>query len=270
MRVIRERYGTHRATPDMWAEITATYYGMISRLDEQFGRVMQKVKKLGLWEKTITMFFTDHGEYLGDHGLIEKWPAGVSDCLAHEPLIVAGAGLPAGVVLEDMAEMVDLLPTVLQFAGIPTNFPHCGRSMAKLLVSGGKTGKTGRLHAFTEGGFLKSEEPLLEQAPYPYDIKAALQHEDTALVGKAVSVRDKEWTYVYRLYEPPELYSRINDPEELHNLAEVPEHAQRCQEMKDVILRWQIETADLLPFEMDPRFPNCELESPAQQWKNRG
>lgn len=66
--------------------------------------------------------------------------------------------------------------------------------------------------AFSEGGFLKDQEPLLEQAPYPHDIKAGLQYEDTTLVGKAVSCRDEDWTFTYRPYEPAEPYNRKTDP----------------------------------------------------------
>lgn len=270
----RERYGTHRATPEIWAEIMATYYGMISRLDDQLGRVVAKTKELGYWDSTVTMFFTDHGEYLGDHGMIEKWPSGLSDSLTREPLIMGGAGLPQGVVYDEMVEMVDLLPTLLQMAAVGEHFPHCGRPFCDLLVKGGKD-EDGQLikhreFAFSEGGFLLSEEPLLEQAPYPYDIKAALQHEDTSLVGKAISIRDKEWTFVYRLYEPPELYSRINDPQELHNLAELPEYASVRSNLEAKVLRWMVESSDFLPYQKDPRFPTVELEDPKSQWEKRG
>lgn len=72
MKAIREQYGTGRAAEETWQEIRATYYGMISRLDDQFGRVLKRVEEFGIWKDTITMFFTDHGEYLGDYGLIEK------------------------------------------------------------------------------------------------------------------------------------------------------------------------------------------------------
>lgn len=274
MAVNRERYGTHRATPEVWAEVTATYYGMISRLDDQFGRVVAKAKDLGLWDSTVTLFFTDHGEYLGDHGMIEKWPSGVSDSLTREPLIVGGGGLAQGVVYEEMVEMVDLMPTMFQMAGIGEHFPHCGRSICEVLVKGGKDDEGNILrhrdYAFSEGGFLVSEEPLLEQAPYPYDIKAALQHEDTTLVGKAVSIRDKEWTFVYRLYEPPELYSRKDDPQELHNLAEVPEHAEVRRRLEANVLRWMVESSDFLPYQKDPRFPEVKLEDPKSQWEKRG
>lgn len=57
-------------------------------MDEQFGRIVQRVKDLGLWDNTYSLFFTDHGEFRGDSGLIEKWPSGVSDSLTHEPLII--------------------------------------------------------------------------------------------------------------------------------------------------------------------------------------
>lgn len=88
MAAIRERYRTDRATIEQWKEITATYYGMITRLDDQFGRVMAAVDGLASAASTYTFFFTDHGEYLGDSGLIEKWPSGLGESLVHEPLII--------------------------------------------------------------------------------------------------------------------------------------------------------------------------------------
>lgn len=88
MGAIRERYGLGRVGPAEWAEIVATYYGMITRLDDQFGRIMDVVHAKGFWDTSTTMFFTDHGEYLGDYGLIEKWPAGLSNSLTQNPLII--------------------------------------------------------------------------------------------------------------------------------------------------------------------------------------
>jgi arylsulfatase A-like enzyme len=90
MSAIRERYGTDRATDDIWQEITATYYGMITRLDDQFGRLVTAVDKYSLrsTKPLYTFFFTDHGEYLGDSGLIEKWPSGLGETLVREPLII--------------------------------------------------------------------------------------------------------------------------------------------------------------------------------------
>ncbi|KAM0229789.1 hypothetical protein ACHAP5_011546 [Fusarium lateritium] len=266
MKSIREKYGTHRATGEIWKEIKATYYGMISRLDDQFGRVLKKVDELDIWKDTVTLFFTDHGEYLGDHGLIEKWPSGLSETLVHEPLIIGGAGLPEGKKIDAMTEMVDLVPTMLETSGIGESFAHNGLSWIPLLCGDAKKHKQ---YSFSEGGFLTSEEPILEQAPYPYDLKAGLQHEDATLVGKAISLRDENWTYVYRLYEPAELYHRHNDPHELHNLAQDPGHKELADKYEKATLKWLLESADVMPWTKDPRFPEVKLKSPREQMEER-
>ena len=80
--------------------------------------------------------------------------------------------------------------------------------------------------AFSEGGFLLSEEPLLEAGDAgQYRHKQELQHERTDLVGRVVAVRTDEWCYVERLYEGPELYDRRTDLRETTNLAGRPEMA---------------------------------------------
>ncbi|KAF2247976.1 alkaline phosphatase-like protein [Trematosphaeria pertusa] len=266
---IRDQYNTYRATDALWQEVKAVYYGMISRVDDQFGRIMNKTIERGLWNNTVTLFFTDHGEFLGDWGLVEKWPSAVSENLVHEPLIIGGAGLPEGVVYEEMAEMVDLVPTMLQLGSTGEFYAHYGLSLVDAMHAAGRNETLPhKQYAFTEGGFLTSEEPLLEQGPYPYDIKTALQHDDTELVGKAVSIRDQEFTYVYRLYEADELYLR-DDTSELRNLAADPAFAGVRQRMRDVVMRWMVETADTLPWYQDVRVPQVRLQSPKEQFEER-
>jgi arylsulfatase A-like enzyme len=212
------------------------------------------------------MFFTDHGEYLGDHGLIEKWPAGLSNTLVQEPLIIGGAGLPENKTVSSMTEMVDFVPTVLELTGVGEHFPHNGKSWIPVLVGDATEHKQ---YAFSEGGFLLKEEPLLEQAPFPYDIKAGLQHEDTSLVGKAISLRDEKFTCIYRLYEPAELYDRIGDPHEMHNLAGEEDFRTLVDRYEKVILKWLVNGSDFLPWQKDNRFPQVNLDSPAQQMEER-
>ncbi|EXJ75791.1 uncharacterized protein A1O5_00298 [Cladophialophora psammophila CBS 110553] len=67
--------------------------GIVSRLDDQFGRITSILLSTNLSSTTVTMFFTDHGEYMGDHGLIAKWPSGLSDLkagLQHRDLTLVG------------------------------------------------------------------------------------------------------------------------------------------------------------------------------------
>jgi arylsulfatase A-like enzyme len=271
MKEIREKYGLDRATDDIWRDVTAAYYGMISRVDWQFGRVMNKTKEMGLWNKTVTMFFTDHGEFLGDFGLIEKWPSSLTEKLTHDPLIIAGAGLPEDAVFEEMAEMIDLVPTILHLGTVNQTYAQYG----KTLLNGLHAIRKGEAYAhknfsFTEGGYLVNEEPLIEQSPFPYDIKSSLQHNHTELVGKAIAARDKEWTYVYRLYEPDELYSRKgDDPHEAFNLAAHPDYQAVRSRMRETVFEWLFTTADVMPWYKDDREPDVNLVSPWDQYMAR-
>lgn len=265
--------GLDRATDSMWQEVKATYYGMISKMDHDFGQVVNKTKELGLWDETVTFFFTDHGEWLGDYGLIEKWPSGLSNSLTHDPIIIGGAGLPQGKVFDGMVEMVDLVPTLLQLTTTNETYMHYGQSVVDVLHALGKNDNASvawnRTYSFTEGGFLTREEPLLEYASFPYEIKAGLQHNETTLVGMATSMRSKEWTYIYRIYEADELYSRVDDPGEVHNLAEDAEYQAVKAELKSEMMKWIISTSDVIPWYMDERTPEVALPSPNEQYAFR-
>jgi hypothetical protein len=188
--------------------------------------------------------------------------------------------------------MVDLLPTVFELLGVRESFPHSGNSLVPTIKEERREHKR---YAFSEGGFLVKEEPLFEWASFPYDRKAGLQHEDPALVGRAVShgrscfstwpaetwlwidafvheqiaCRDKEWTYIYRLYENHELYDRVNDPTEIHNLAADKAYETIAMRFREAILKWMVETSDYLPWRKDPRFPKVELESTKDQIERR-
>ncbi|MBP2326941.1 arylsulfatase A-like enzyme [Kibdelosporangium banguiense] len=252
---IRDYYGTSEATPDMWREIAATYQGMVSRLDHHVGRLVDAAGP-----DTVVVFFSDHGEYLGDFGVVEKWPSALHSCITRDPLIISGPGVPAAGAVDAMAELIDVFPTLFDLAGISAGYAHFGRSLLPVLrdPSAGH-----REYAFSEGGFLIEEEPKFEQAPYPYDRKSALQHDQPSTVGKAVAVRDHRWTYVWRLYEPAEIYDRTADPDEAHNLIGRPEVAEVETRMSQVLLRWLVETADTLPERVDPRLPRVDLPTPA-------
>lgn len=251
---IRDYYGTANVTDEMWREAAATYHGMVSRLDHHVGRLVDAVGP-----DTVVVFFSDHGEYLGDFGVVEKWPSALHSCITRDPLIISGPGVPAVGTVDAMVEMIDVFPTLLDLAGISAGHAHFGASLLPVLrdPSAGH-----REYAFSEGGFLVEEESKFERAPYPYDLKCALQHDRPATVGKAVAVRDRRWTYVWRLYEPAEVYDRTADPDEAHNLAGQPHVAEVEARLSQVLLRWLVETADTLPEREDPRLPAVKLPTP--------
>jgi arylsulfatase A-like enzyme len=262
MQSIRQRYGTHRMSAADWAELAATYHGMVSRVDAQLGRIMQAVDRAGATQRTATFFFTDHGEYLGDYGLVEKWPSGQHECLLRDPLIVATPDGREGNVADAFVELVDLLPTICELADVESAHTHFGKSFAPLLQRGAAPHRDA---AFSEGGFLLSEEALLERSGFPYDLKAGIQHDTPVSVGKVASIRTADWTYCRRLYEPDELYDRRRDPGELANLAQQPEHAAVLAQLRERMLDWMMDSADVFPWQEDPRFDVEGAVSPPEE-----
>lgn len=259
---IRDEWGLDDVTDAEWREIQAVYFGMISRMDDQFGRLMAALEANGLREDTVVLFFADHGEYLGDFNLVEKWPAGVHDVLVRDPLMIGGPSLQAGLEADALVELVDVMPTVLDLAGIAPTETHFGRSLVPLLR--GETDEH-REYAFSEGGFLATEEPGFESPPPPYDLKGKVQHDHPEAVGRCIAVRDTEWTYVWRMYEPCELYSRSTDPGEQRNLAALPECAHVIERMHQAMLEWLLRTSDVMNMAKTPRFPEIHLPSPAER-----
>lgn len=249
---IRDKLGTQRLSKGDWQEITRVYYGMISRVDDQLGRIVDAVQAIGALEQTVIVFLTDHGEYLGDFDLIEKWPSGLDRCLLQNPLVMAGPGIAQGVGASTFVEMVDIMPTLLELAEVEPSHTHFGQSLVPVFSD---PGHRVRHRAFSEGGFATNEQDLLERAGGEYARKAALQHERPMLVGKAISLRNDEYTYVYRLYESDELYDRATDPAETSNLIDRDDLAPLATRMKEEILAWLFATADVIPWAADPRFP---------------
>ena len=130
-----------RASPDLTAmtddqtrEIIAHTYGMISLIDDNLGRVFARMDELGLFENTLVLLTTDHGELLGDHWIVGKGPFHY-DSLIKVPLLwrfpdARAAGRVAG----GMMSNVDIAPTVLDFAGLPELPDQQGRSMLSMVT----------------------------------------------------------------------------------------------------------------------------------------
>ncbi|TBU95838.1 sulfatase [Pseudomonas dryadis] len=252
---LAQRHGWDRLSGAQWREIRAVYYGMVSRLDSQVGRLLD-----ALPDDSVVAFFADHGEYLGDFGLVEKWPAGVDECLVRTPLIVAGPGLAAGGESRALVELIDVFPSLLELAGLRAGHVHYGRSFLNCLRD---PAASHRDEVFSEGGFRVEEVELLEDGAFPYDLKGQLQRERPELVGKVVALRNAEWTYVWRLYEPSELYHRPSDPHEQHNLAGQERYAELEQRLMARVLRWLLDTADVIETRQWERFPEVRLPRPA-------
>ncbi|MCP5149778.1 MAG: sulfatase-like hydrolase/transferase [Ectothiorhodospiraceae bacterium] len=113
--------------------VKAAYYAMIELLDDQIARILDALEATGQRERTIVVFTSDHGEMLGDHGLIYKGSR-FFEGLVHVPLVVSWPGeVRAGAVSDALVESIDIAPTLLEAAGLPVPSYMQGRSLLALL-----------------------------------------------------------------------------------------------------------------------------------------
>jgi arylsulfatase A-like enzyme len=108
------------------------YYGSISFVDEQIGRILESLTRRGLMDQTLIVFFSDHGDMMGDHHLWRKSYAYAGS--ARVPFLVRGPGVQQGGVRHEMVELRDVLPTFLDAAGSRAERPLDGRSLLPLIA----------------------------------------------------------------------------------------------------------------------------------------
>jgi len=120
--------------------IVATNKGSVTWVDERVGDMIARLKKNGLWERTLFVFTSDHGESLGEHGL---WflHGGLFEPTARVPLIVRLPGGPAGKKVDSLVSLVDVMPTILTRLGLPLSKQLRGKDIWNTLkeqsLSGG-------------------------------------------------------------------------------------------------------------------------------------
>ena len=121
--------------PRTWQQrMQAGYYGLINHIDDQVNRLFRHLRAAGMWQDTVVLYTSDHGEMLGDHNLFRKtWPLEPS---ANIPFIVH---LPEwlepqpGAVVDQVVGLQDVMPTLLDAAGVPIPDSVDGRSLLPLL-----------------------------------------------------------------------------------------------------------------------------------------
>lgn len=258
LRGIHERQNVQKWSEERWTELRATYYGMCARVDDQFGRVLDALKTAGIYDDTAVFFFSDHGDFTGDYGLVEKTQNTMEDCLTRVPfLIKPPRGIPVRPRVSDaMVELVDFPATVFDILGLDAGYTQFGRSLLPLLTGDIDSHRDA---VFCEGGRLDGEEHAMEKESSSHTDPTGLYWPRVGLQNripehtKAVMCRTADYKYVRRLYEPDELYDLRNDPMELNNRIDDPVLAGVLAKLKERMLQWFTETCDVVPWRTDRR-----------------
>ena len=244
-------------------KLNAAYLGMISFTDWLLGELMAVMEEKGLFENTVLIVSSDHGDWAGDYGLVEKWPSDYSDTLTHVPLLVKAPGNKAGHVVEGPVEMFDLMPSVLELAGLSPTHTHFARSFVPQLH--GEAEDKDRL-VFAEGGYEPQEPHVFEgrwnlwnknpEQDSIYLPKGKLQQEIPESVCRTTMIRSLNHKLIRRTAGQDELYDLENDPRELKNLIDDPGMQETKSDLESAMLDWFMRTSDTVPMGGDPRgFP---------------
>ena len=204
---------------DDFRRLKANYYGLVEMVDNAYGRVLKALEESGQADNTIIVYTSDHGEMMGDHGLMNK--SVFYEEATRVPLTICVPWLSRERKdLEGLFSQVDLLPTLLELMGANVPESAQGESRASQLIS--KAGDWAN-HVVIEWN--DPERP-----------------EET---GRSV-VSEDGWKLNLYHQDSPELFDLNNDPSELKNLAENRRHRGKLNELKGHVMAWQEQTGDTL------------------------
>lgn len=200
--------------------IVRSYFGIISELDYHLGRILSAFEERGLLDETLVLYSTDHGDFCGGHGMMDKHFS-MYDDIVRVPLIVRQPGLvPAGQACEAFSSnSIDLARTILEAAGIEPPESFVGQDLVALARG---------------------------DAPNPReDMFAQYFGTESGLYSERM-VRDRRYKYVFNPTASDELYDLETDPGEIVNRIDDPELSNELQRLRGRLIAWMEEANDRL------------------------
>ena len=263
-----------KAFPDFVEQLDrarANYMGMLRLLDDQVKRFVEFLEETGLRENTIIVFVSDHGDFVGEYGLMRKG-AGLSEPLVRIPMQFAGPGiLPGASPHPAHVSIADVMPTLCEAAGIPIPDGVQGRSLWPLLT--GESYPEGEFaSAYVEHGFGglhytggeeldPAEDGLTAAADEEWGFYDSLNSRTQS--GQTRMVRKGDWKLVFDMQGSAQLYNLTHRPPEVTNLYDQPETAGKRQELLEDLLMWRLRVEDPLPM---PRKRYVMKRDPRNYW----
>ena len=203
---LRRRIMFHEEPLDerTFRQAICAYYALVTFMDDQIGQVLRALDEVGLTDSTRILYTNDHGDMVGKHGLWYKSvmyedSAGVS-------MIVAGPDVPAGKVSETNVTLVDVFPTALQATGVEPAIEDADLPGVSLLELANERERRSRV-AFSE-------------------------YHSSMSASASFMVRDDRYKLIYYVGMPRQAFDLETDPDESHNLADDPAHAETVRRLE--------------------------------------
>lgn len=216
---------------DEICQMRTTYFGLMSEIDDSLGRVFSYLKENGLWENTLIIFTSDHGEQLGDHHLLGK--AGYYDESFRIPLIIRDphGRYEKGCIEPAFTESIDVMPTILEWLDGEVPRACDGRSLLPFLRGQKPHGWRTELH-------------------YEYDFRDIYYSQPEADLGVDMDdaclcvIQDENFKYVHFASLPALFFDLKADPHQFNNLADNQDYATLVRDYAQKALSWRLTHAD--------------------------
>ena len=219
MRIRDEVLAPFPRTPEIVQQHIADYYGMITHMDAEMGRVLRTLKAKGHLNNTIVIYTADHGLAVGQHGLLGK--QNLYNHSIRVPSIFAGPGVPEGVTVDALTYLYDVFPTVCDLTDVTCPNTTEGCNLVPLM-----RGDIEQVRATVFAAYK--------------DIHRTISNGHWKLIRYYVSEETGTGTNCIQLFDLEQ------DPCETTNLADMPEHADRIRSLAADMKMWQIETDDFM------------------------
>jgi len=214
--------------------IWASYYGLMSEVDDNLGRLFDLLKTSGQWDSTLIIFTSDHGEQMGDHWLSGK--LGYFDQSYYIPLIIRDpcpAAHPSrGKQIDAFSENVDLMPTILEWLKLEIPSQCDGNSLLPIL------------HTAKVPGSWRREVHWEYDFRSPDDASGADDFDFSAHQSSLSVIRDQQFKYVHFTALAPLFFDLQQDPGECVNLADNPDYQSLLLEYAQKMLSWRMKHTD--------------------------
>jgi arylsulfatase A-like enzyme len=203
---------------DEWSTWVANYFGFVTMIDAQIGRILDALDQLGLADDTVVLFTTDHGDHTGAHGGIHDKSTMMYQETYHIPFILRIPGVEGAQTVNQPITNMDVTPTLYDLAGISPGCQLDGRSLVPLFS---------------------------ETAPdWEQDVMCVFNGHHFAYQSRMVT--DGRYKYVFNAPEIDEFYDLEADPWELQNLITDGAYAEQISHMRSRLIHWVEKSGDPL------------------------
>ncbi len=223
-----------------WRRMRARYFAMVKLVDEMVGMITDALKAKGIYDDTVVVFTSEHGDMMGDHGMGHKMS--MYEESARVPVLIRAPNVSKEkTVIGGNFGHVDLVPTLLDLLGCEVPDDIDGKSVADVLEAGGNL-RNNEVYVQWNGigwvGVGDGEEDILVQTP----IGTPVVNQMFQAPWRTVVVND--WKLNLCATDQCELYNLKDDPHEINNLFDDPAHKDVVRLLSTKIRAWQFRTRD--------------------------